>query len=230
MLTHGGRVRSVDDPLPTVTCAHRGEIGIVEPFMVPFYGERRGQDPRTHGIDDPVPTIPASGGGKFGVIEPLLLPPLGFYHLDGQNPARGIDRPVQTITSRGGGHIIQPFILHQMSWGRGRPVNEPVPTIVAKGTHHLIEPFIVQYNGTAGAQPTRIPLGTVTTRDRFGLVEGAELDITFRMLRPHELAAAQGFPRDYWFAGNQGEQVRQIGNAVPVNTARALALSALGAA
>jgi DNA (cytosine-5)-methyltransferase 1 len=127
---------------------------------------------------------------------------------------------------------VQPFILHQMSRGRSRPVGEPVPTIVGSGTHHLIEPFLVRYNGTGGAVPLRIPIGALSTKDRFGLVEGelAGLDITFRMLQPHELAAAQGFPREYWFAGNRGEQVMQIGNAVPVGTAKALALSALGAA
>jgi DNA (cytosine-5)-methyltransferase 1 len=56
------------------------------------------------------------------------------------------------------------------------------------------------------------------------------LDIRFRMLQPHELAAAMGFPDGYAFAGNRGEQVRQIGNAVAVNLARALCRSLLGAA
>ena len=46
----------------------------------------------------------------------------------------------------------------------------------------------------------------------------------------YDLAAARGFPSDYWFAGNKTDIVRQIGNAVPVNTAQALALGALGAA
>jgi hypothetical protein len=39
----------------------------------------------------------------------------------------------------------------------------------------------------------------VTTKDRFALVEplvidGKTLDIRFRMLKPHELSAAMGFP------------------------------------
>jgi len=66
----------------------------------------------------------------------------------------------------------------------------------------------------------------VTTRDRFGLVtvDGKQyrLDIRFRMLQPHELAQAQGFARDDQFVGTRTEQVRQIGNAVPVRTAQAL--------
>jgi DNA (cytosine-5)-methyltransferase 1 len=95
----------------------------------------------------------------------------------------------------------------------------------------LVEPFLIQYYGNGEAASTRIPLRTVTTKDRFALIQGkpVSLDITFRMLQPHELGAAQGFPKNYFFAGNKSEQVKQIGNAVPVNTARALALSAMEA-
>jgi len=77
------------------------------------------------------------------------------------------------------------------------------------------------------------PLDTVTTKDRFLLVEPktgravAELDILFRMLQPEELAAAMSFPKDYQFTGNRGDQVKQIGNAVPVQLARAHAKALL---
>lgn len=47
-------------------------------------------------------------------------------------------------------------------------------------------------------------------------------DVLMRMLQPHELAAAQGFPPNYKFQGNRTEIVRQIGNAVPCGLARAL--------
>ena len=70
------------------------------------------------------------------------------------------------------------------------------------------------------------PLPTVTTKDRFALVmpivNGRALDIRLRMLKPHELAAAMSFGEDYQFAGNQGEQVKQIGNAWPCRLGQAL--------
>jgi site-specific DNA-cytosine methylase len=59
---------------------------------------------------------------------------------------------------------------------------------------------------------------------------GARLDIRFRMLQPHELAAAMGFPKDYRITGNRGEQVRQIGNAVVVEQAEALCRAIFGGA
>jgi len=54
-----------------------------------------------------------------------------------------------------------------------------------------------------------------------------KLDILFRMLQPHELAAAQGFPKDYQFSGTREQRVKQIGNAVPVNLATALCAALL---
>lgn len=51
----------------------------------------------------------------------------------------------------------------------------------------------------------------------------------FRMLQNHELATAQGFPRDYYFHGTKAEVTKQIGNAVPPGFARAITESATDA-
>jgi DNA (cytosine-5)-methyltransferase 1 len=79
------------------------------------------------------------------------------------------------------------------------------------------------------------PLRTVTARSSNGARvvspsvdhDRAVMDIYFRMLKPRELARAQGFPDDYHFIGNKGQVVKQIGNAVPVSTATALCESIL---
>jgi DNA (cytosine-5)-methyltransferase 1 len=71
----------------------------------------------------------------------------------------------------------------------------------------------------------------VVTKQEFALVSpelnGTKLDIRFRMLQPHELAAAQSFGKDYKFTGSRKDQVKQIGNAVPTQLARALCKAAL---
>jgi DNA (cytosine-5)-methyltransferase 1 len=46
-----------------------------------------------------------------------------------------------------------------------------------------------------------------------------------RRLRTVELAALQGFPRDYVIQGTRRERIRQMGNAVPVPVARAMVAS-----
>jgi site-specific DNA-cytosine methylase len=97
-------------------------------------------------------------------------------------------------------------------------------------------------------------LATVTGRDRFGLVEPSIVSgksggcympkpgemgmylptlnivvfIRFRMLQPHELAAAMSFPPEYEFTGNRESKVKQIGNSVPLKTSKALCTTLLG--
>jgi DNA (cytosine-5)-methyltransferase 1 len=45
------------------------------------------------------------------------------------------------------------------------------------------------------------------------VVNGYVLDIHFRMLQPHELAAATSFPKTYVFHGSREDVVKQIGNS-----------------
>lgn len=66
--TSGAVPRSVNEPIRTVTTAKGGDqavaIPVIEggaPFLVPNFGERAGQTPRTHSVDEPLPTITASG-------------------------------------------------------------------------------------------------------------------------------------------------------------------------
>lgn len=72
------------------------------------------------------------------------------------------------------------------------------------------------------------PMKTITTRNNSAAVllpvleDGRVIDIRIRMLKPSELAAAHSFPKDYVLTGNRGEQVKQIGNSVPVMTAAAM--------
>lgn len=119
-----------------------------------------------------------------------------------------------------------------------RKLDESLPTVSAGGVHAgIVEPFLVRYNGGDDRHHSiNDPVPVLDCSNRFGLVngylvevDGAHyiLDIRFRMLQPHELAAGMGFPKNYKFAGNKSEQVRQIGNAVCPNLAEALIYSAL---
>ena len=67
--SNGSRApRSTDDPLPTVTGAHRGELACI----VAAWGERPGQAPRVHSVDEPTPTICAAGRIQLAVAEPVI--------------------------------------------------------------------------------------------------------------------------------------------------------------
>jgi DNA (cytosine-5)-methyltransferase 1 len=198
----------MDDPLPTIT----GQSNRFA-FIIPTnYGERPGQAPRTHSAESPMPTIVA-GGQTHGVVEGCMV----------------------QLTHAGRYGLVEPFILPHRQFENMSvdDIRDPLRTVTAVngGCNGVVQPFITPYYGTGIPDSTDDPLATVTSKDRFGLVEPdrVALDIRFRMLQPHELKAAMGFPRDYKITGNRGEQVKQIGNAVEVNQARALAGSMLGA-
>ncbi len=172
----------------------------------------------------------AKGLTRLGLSEPFIV------ELVNNCTARSISTPLTTVRTSGSHHALcEPMLLPQQSAGRPRPVSEPAPTIATAGAIALIEPYLISYYGNGDAQSINTPLGTVTTKDRFGLaqptleIEGKHytLDIKFRMLQPHELAAAQGFPPSYQFAGNKTEITKQIGNAVPRRLARAICLAAI---
>lgn len=81
-----------EKPLHTVTAQnHDGHI--VSPYLVPFYSERAGQNPRTHDVDEPLPTVTATGS-QPAVTQPYLIQ----YH--GNSGAKALNEPLPTVTTR----------------------------------------------------------------------------------------------------------------------------------
>ena len=223
--------RSTEEPIATVV-ANGERIALAQPFIL---SHASGGAPR--GVEDPVPTIPA--GGAHALVEAsFILPPLGFQARGGKaNVPRSPDDPLQTVTSRGGGHLVEPFIVPNFGERVGQDprthaVSDPLPSVTSHGAGCLVEPFLTTYYRNGGVSSVEEPTPVITTKDRIALVQpvinGRALDIRFRMLEPRELAAAMGFPKDYAFTGNRTDVVRQIGNAVAVQTARWLCLALLG--
>ena len=71
------------------------------------------------------------------------------------------------------------------------------------------------------ARQDKAPLYLLTAiMEQYGIV-----DIKMRMLTIPELLQIQGFPKDYKLIGTQTEQKKYIGNAVEVNTAKAIVKS-----
>ena len=118
------------------------------------------------------------------------------------------------------------FLVCMEHGGRVVSADVPVPTITTAkgGAIGVAKPFIVEYYGNGQPRSVSAPLPPVTTHDRFALVEPDhnKIDVKFRMLTPHELAAAQSFPESYLFTGTRVEVVKQIGNAVCPKMAEAL--------
>jgi DNA (cytosine-5)-methyltransferase 1 len=171
------------------------------------------------------------------MANPFLIKTANGVSRNGEDSrAKSLDEPMPTVCgNRGDMALIEPHLLPQQSDGRLRPVSEPAPTVSTAGAIALVEPFLVSFYGTGQAHDIDSPTPTVTCKDRFGLVRPVVeidgnrylLDIRFRMLQPHELALAQGFPVGYQFSGTKTDQVKQIGNAVPRRLARAIVAAVL---
>lgn len=117
-----------------------------------------------------------------------------------------------------------PFIARLYGNSTAESIKKPLSTICTKQEHCLVKPMLVQYYGNGHAVSLSDPIPTLTTKDRYALVnpKSSNYELGFRMLQPHELAAATGFPSDYKFTGTKVEVVKQIGNAVPPNFAKAI--------
>lgn len=141
----------------------------------------------------------------------------------GEHRHHPISAPVPTLDTSNRYGLVQPMILPQQSGAIARPTDRPCPTVATAGAISLIQPLIMEYYGNGQCKPVTEPLGTVTCKERFALVKPEDCRIGFRMLQPHELAAAQSFPDWYKFTGTKADVVKQIGNAVCPRVAAALA-------
>ncbi|WP_345805586.1 DNA cytosine methyltransferase [Bacillus subtilis] len=141
-----------------------------------------------------------------------------------------LKKPIGTITAGGNKFAIATSHLIKLrgTCRDGQTVTNPMPTITAGGLHvGEVRAFLTKYYGSDTGQSLSDPLHTVTTKDRFGLVtikgENYQIaDIGMRMLQPHELFAAQGFPIDYVIDRDingvnysKKKQIERCGNAVP---------------
>lgn len=220
LLRGTSKIRKTDRPVPILT-AGGGHIGLAQPMLI-----RYNDGGRLQLIDKPFSTIDTSN--RIGLLRPLIL------NQDARGKMRTINDSLPTIACAGAHALVRPFIVSAAHSGPSchiKNIDAPLPTMTTKRNQCVVRPFLIKYNRTGVANSIDAPLDTVTTDDRFGLVcprlvlidgEKYLFDILFRMLTPKELAAAHSFPSNYHFAGTKSDVVKQIGNSVPVKTAKAL--------
>lgn len=184
----------------------------------------------------------AKGIQKFVIEadEPFILDEEAMFlqHYYGQQGeetrASGMNEPVATIPTANRFGLVTAFISRQFKTGVGHELRQPLATSTTVNKSNLVTAFLLKYYGADIGQTVNSPMHTITTKDRFGLVtiHGEDyqiVDIGMRMLKPHELYKAQGFPDDYIIdrdsKGNPYpivDQVAKVGNSVCPPLAKAL--------
>jgi len=197
---------------------------MVAAFLSRYFKSSVGQ-----GLDKPAPTVMAGGGGKTALVAATMIQ-TGYGERPGQNPrALNIERPLGTVVAGGAKHaIIAAFLNKHYGGVVGHGVERPIGTVTAVDHHSVTYAFMSKYYGTTTGHSLRGPVHTITGQGQhlaLVLVKGIPyriVDIGMRMLQPHELFAAQGFPENYvidpWFKGKPLTKTAQIslaGNAVP---------------
>ena len=223
-----------DEPSATITAGGGGKSQLVMPTLIQMgYGERPGQAPRVLSLDNPIGTVTA-GGNKFATVSAFLAKHYGGNYT---GPGVGLDEPMHSVTTVDHHAAVTSHLVKLRGTCRdGQRTDQPMPTITAGGTHvgevktmlavdgydeqraqQALE-FLREYCGPAST-------GLVT-------IEGVVyriVDIGMRMLQPHELYRAQGFPEWYIIDRDhrgvkyaKDKQVARCGNAVPPPFAEAL--------
>ncbi|WP_303638771.1 DNA cytosine methyltransferase [Stenotrophomonas tuberculopleuritidis] len=234
-----GVPRSAAEPIRTVTTAKGGDQALAVPLVAPYYGGGSGLTASS--VVEPVPSVTTKA--RFGLAEPVLMR-AGHGDSDGRNPVSRVldaDAPMPALTGSNEMALVEPIVMRgNVGTGRTgdmRLASEPMPTITCSESLALAEPFLVPNFGEAPGQTPRThsiddPMPTVTATGHVQLATPAadvadevRIDINYRMLHWRELARATSFDDEgevYDFAGNATEITKQIGNAVPNRTAKAL--------
>lgn len=245
----GGVARDLDQPLPTITTGGAGGARpgcarpqLVEPILV---SRQSAQWSPASSVEEPVRTITTTGGGFLA--EPLIVP---MSNSSSTGTPRGTGEPIRTVTTAKGGDqaLAVPLVAPYYGGGSGltsSSVREPVPAVTTKARFGLAEPFALPltHHGDTRTHGIDDPLPTITGANRGELAlaelafdDGAtevRIDVNYRMLHWRELARATSFDDEgevYDFAGNATQITKQIGNAVPNRTAKALVRALMGGA
>ena len=223
-----------DEPSATVTAGGGGKSQLVTPTLIQMgYGERPGREPRVLQLDNPLGTVTA-GGNKFATVSAFLAKHYGGNY---SGPGVSLDEPAHSVTTVDHHAVVASHLVKLRGTCRdGQRTDEPMPTVTAGGQHvgEVKTTLAAEGYDEQRAQQTLAFLQEYCGEDCDGLVtvDGIVyriVDIGMRMLQPHELYRAQGFPewyiidRDYrGVKYAKDKQVARCGNAVPPPFAEAL--------
>lgn len=200
----------VDAACPTTT-AGGNHTGLIGAHLVKFRGDSDGQ-----AIEHPVPTITSGAGAArpAGAAHALGLAAANLIRVNhGEKQWNGADEPLCTVTSQGNKFgVVYAFLAKYFGTAIGQAVDKPLGTQTAVDRYALVTVEVAPGTFTE-AIAVNVP----------GIGHCVIADIALRMLRPRELARAQGFPDSYKLLGSTANQVAKIGNSVPPVMAKALA-------
>lgn len=184
------RALDVEKPLGTLV-AGGGKHAAVTAFLSSFYGSDRNNG----GGDPTAPSKTVRADGQHHAIVTAHIEQANGGPHNTNLSGRDARRPMSTVTTTGSQQRIVETTLIES--------DALPPALMERAV--MVAAFLIKYYGNeSGGHGLHEPIDTVTTRDRFAVVTVTidqatyvVVDIGLRMLKPRELANAQGFPPDY---------------------------------
>lgn len=177
-MTHSGDRRSfgIDEPLPTITTAKRGELGLVKPVMAPLVVQtsHTGSTGRGHyawGADQALRTV--SQSNEFSLVTPVLIE--AAHGSDGRwaDGTKDIHKPIGTIHAGGNNFaLVSAFIVKHFGGMVGVSAETPLPTTTGKGCQNqIVTANLVHMNhGEKQWSAVDEPLRTITSSNHAALI------------------------------------------------------------
>jgi site-specific DNA-cytosine methylase len=172
------RTHGLDEPLRTITGAHRGDRALVVPHITKYHGESAGS-----GIDAPMPTVTSNsfhkrpGGNPPLALVEAQIAPFITEHANASNQRNmPADEPMRTQCAqvKGGHFALAGATLVHVGNGeragqapRAMDIEKPLGTVVAQGVkQHLVTAFLAQHNKehpphVKPGRSVELPLSTV---------------------------------------------------------------------
>lgn len=204
---NGDNVSGIDQPSPTVTTKDRLAL-VGTQFLCSYHYNDAGKD-----INAPCPTLVTRD--KLALTTPQFGKPW-LMNTNFNNVGSSVNDPAPVITANRKWH----YLMNPQFTSAGGDIEKPCFTLIAKMDKR--PPYLVATeSGEAMILIYETDSPCTKKIKEFMAIYGI-VDIKMRMLKIMELKQIMGFPKDYTLVGNQAEQKKYIGNAVEVNTAKAL--------
>lgn len=201
-----GGVCSVESPATTITTKDRLALIWIDKQ---FSGKHNHQS-----VDAPlgsITTVPKANVVKAYIVDTQF-----------SNTGQSLDRPLGVITANRKWHY-----LVNPSWGGNLgDVNNPCCVIVARQDKAPL--YMVAVEQGKVAIPVYDTDSDVMIKIKEFMALYSIVDIKMRMLRVNELKLITGFSDNYVLKGNQSDQKKFIGNAVPPKLPKAIAEALVG--
>jgi DNA (cytosine-5)-methyltransferase 1 len=172
-ITHSGsdRVHGVDEPLRTLTTAHRGELAVIAPALHAYYGGEQGM--RRGG--DPVEPLQTFVTEPRHALVAATMVQSGYGEREGQAPrALDIEEPAGTQVAGGSkAMLVSAFLAQHNSDPRddgskvprkGRGADEPLASITTSPQIGVTAAFLAQHNTGEPGREAEEPLSTIVGR------------------------------------------------------------------